>query len=42
MEIWVLIWVQKDWRIFTENEAAKLCIDNTLWTFSVTDKQVCF
>lgn len=33
MEIQLLIWVQKDLRILTENEAMKLYIENTLWTF---------
>lgn len=42
MEIHLLIWVQKDLRILTENEAMKLYIENTLWTLCVSDKQICF
>lgn len=42
MEIQLLIWVQKDLRILTENEAMKLYIENTLWPFCVSDRQICF
>lgn len=42
MEIHLSIWVQKYLSILTENDAMKLYLENTSWTFRVNDKQIYF